>query len=233
MIPFLPVELPVGAILPYAGPINPCTQKLLCMQGWLFCDGSVYRQVDYPELFAVIRQLHGFPSGDANSGLFCVPDCRGMFLRGVNFGATIQRGDSTGLRDPDASARTAAGPEANGNAGDAVGSVELDAFQGHEHGYSHMELTSTLPPGTDPTIPAPASVDATTTSIAKDSGDGTPRYGPETRPLNLSVHFLIKARSQVSALPLRRAERWCVNTKDQPTRPGTYCECSRLPGPSK
>ena len=88
--PRVPVETPVGAVLPYAGPINPTTQAILQAGGWLFCDGSLVSAVMYPELFATLGGLYGTPRTQgtpARTG-FYLPDYRGVFLRGLTRDAT-------------------------------------------------------------------------------------------------------------------------------------------------
>ncbi|EJF87005.1 hypothetical protein ME1_01236 [Bartonella vinsonii subsp. arupensis OK-94-513] len=50
--------------------------------GWLLCDGAVYKRKDYPQLFKAIGDKWG---KDSNT-TFKVPDFRGMFLRGFDNG---------------------------------------------------------------------------------------------------------------------------------------------------
>lgn len=111
---------PSGAVMAYAGGAAP--------DGWLICDGSAMSRTQYASLFAAIGTAHG--SGDGAS-TFLLPDYRGRFLRGVDNGQQ---------RDPDALTRTAA--STGGNAGDAVGSLEVAALASHTHavmdpGHSH------------------------------------------------------------------------------------------------
>lgn len=105
---------PSGAVVAFAGGTAP--------EGWLLCDGSAVSRTQYASLFAAIGTAHG--SGDGAT-TFQLPDYRGRFLRGVDDGQK---------RDPDALTRTAAAP--GGNAGDAVGSLEDDAFASHTHGVT-------------------------------------------------------------------------------------------------
>ncbi len=105
---------PSGAILAFGGSAAP--------DGWLICDGSAVSRTQYPSLFAAIGVAHG--SGDGAT-TFNLPDYQGRFLRGVDHGAG---------RDPDAATRTAASP--GGNVGDAVGSLEDDAYASHTHGVT-------------------------------------------------------------------------------------------------
>jgi microcystin-dependent protein len=63
---------PPGSVIAYLGAQIP--------SGWLFCDGSVYKPTDYPDLFAVINYVYGI---DADEN-FAIPDFRGTFLRGAD-----------------------------------------------------------------------------------------------------------------------------------------------------
>jgi hypothetical protein len=98
-----------------------------------------------------------------------VPDLRGRFLRGTDQGAT---------RDPDTGSRR---PENGGNAGDNVGSVQDDEFRSHQHQY-------TLFPGRRGGI---ASGDYWSTN---DNAQTGPAGGNETRPKNVYVNWIIRAK---------------------------------------
>lgn len=117
---------PIGSILPYAGPIDKSDEGQLINQGFMPCDGRPLSKADakYQALQTVLGGAFG---ADANS--FYVPDCRGQFLRGVDGGSGC---------DPDAATRSAPRPDlaSNGNAGDAVGSVQASATGRHSHTYT-------------------------------------------------------------------------------------------------
>ena len=101
-------------------------------------------------------------------GSLRVPDLRGRFPRGTDQGVK---------RDPDAAARRA---ENGGNAGDKVGSVQDDEFKQHSHQYEHF-------PGARGGI---ASGDYWQASGAQTG----PAGGNETRPKNVYVNWIIKAK---------------------------------------
>jgi microcystin-dependent protein len=112
--------VPAGTVTAFAGPAVPA--------GWLKCDGTAVSRTTYAGLYQVIGTVHG--SGDGAT-TFNLPDYRGMFLRGVDEGSK---------RDPDAATRTA--PNAGGNVGDLIGSVEKAALAAHAHavtdpGHTH------------------------------------------------------------------------------------------------
>ena len=77
---------------------------------------------------------------------FYLPDYRGRFLRGVNQDAEdpIGQGNKDILRDPDAGNRLE--PHTGGWSGNAVGSIQYDALQKHEHSYNNTgtDKTKTL-----------------------------------------------------------------------------------------
>ena len=133
--------------------------------GYLECNGALLSRTVYSTLFAKIGVLYG--SGDGST-TFAIPDLRGEFLRGWDHSRGI-------------------------DSGRAVGSLQLDALQGHAHTLS---------------VPTPVynnggSVNAgnefglpnstyTTNGIVTDSKNGVPRVAVETRPRNVSVMYCIK-----------------------------------------
>lgn len=96
-----------GEVFWFAGPTPP--------PGSLLADGSAVSRTTYAALFAAIGTAHG--AGDGST-TFNLPSVPGRVIRGVDNG--------TG-RDPDAASRAAGAP--GGNSGDAVGSVQDDAFE--------------------------------------------------------------------------------------------------------
>ena len=73
----VPVDIPVGTIVPYAGGTLP--------PGWLLCDNASYPPTKYPALYAAIGYTYGMDGTN-----YRVPDTRGVFMRGT---------DPTGRRD--------------------------------------------------------------------------------------------------------------------------------------
>ncbi|MCB1175055.1 MAG: tail fiber protein [Leptospiraceae bacterium] len=147
--------------------------------GWLLCDGSTVSRTTYASLFAIIGT--GFGSGDGST-TFHLPDLRGRFLRGANAGSG---------RDPDAAARTAM--NAGGNSGDNVGSVQGDAFQGHWHQFwTYLNDGTIGGNGDDIRQASSLSTLSHIRDPVTDGVNGAPRTSSETRPINASVHFIIK-----------------------------------------
>lgn len=195
--------LPPGIIIAYGGTAAPT--------GWLICDGTPVSRTTYVHLYGFIGNAYG--SGDGST-TFNLPDCRGVFLRGVS-GATG--------RDPNASSRTASG--SGGNTGNNVGSLQDSDFSSHTHiqnvhnhlqaahshgltdpGHHHSigfdilgaatggSAVSTVTHATSLTSDSTTgiSVQAITATNVQETAVNQATGGSETRPLNLYVNYLIK-----------------------------------------
>ena len=166
------MTVPIGTILAYGGLVDGNARGRLEGQGWLICDGEELSRDDYSELYEVIGGSFG--DGD-NVNTFNLPDLRGRFVRGVDNGAG---------RDPDANSRGASAE--GGNTGDKVGSAQGDAFKSHEHQYTAHGNTNAVEPYNYP-----------------GAGGGNPKKkteatgGKETRPKNIYVNWIIKAKKDV------------------------------------
>jgi microcystin-dependent protein len=137
--------------------------------GWMLCDGRTLPTVSYPELFAVLGYLYG-GSGDQ----FCIPDYRGLFLRGTDAGSGM---------DPDASKRI--GPTGQGQ-DSGIGSYQCDAMQTHTHTYSAVTLAAVSQSGN---AAGQASGDLQTSAPTAPA-----RITTETRPKNIAINYIIKFR---------------------------------------
>ena len=196
MHPFASADAPVGTICAYAGSITPVSTAkntvwassacaasspvpaqpasssdpavLIEAQGWMACDGRLLPAAKYPELFAVLGYWYG-----GSNGSFRIPDCRGLFLRGVDYGAGL---------DPDAASRL--GPAGTGTSA-GVGSLQCDALQTHVHQYGAVPVSGVSEEGNAAGTP-PASQLNTSDPIAPA------RTTVETRPKNIAVNFIIK-----------------------------------------
>ena len=184
--------VPAGAILPFGGD----TSKIPA--GFLLCNGKSLDTTSYSELYAAIGSAWG--GGSSN---FNVPDLRGQFLRGTNLGAGY---------DSDAASRTAI--RTGGNTGDAVGSHQADAFQGHYHNIQRTsgtnyqlhensgtseDVESSGAKDDDPLTIDQIASQLTATTPETMGSNGTPRYGKETRPRNLYVNYIICYSSSIAA----------------------------------
>lgn len=111
-----------------------------------------------------------------------IPDLRGEFLRGWDNGRGVDSG-----RD--------------------VGSVQLDAFQGHFHntvnnvgtGGSSTVNVITAPSSSTGDLSTLSPLVGTTVGYPRSDGtNGTPRTAQETRPRNVAVLYCIKAYNSIS-----------------------------------
>ena len=154
-------------------------------KGYLECDGSAVSRTTHARLFGELGVIYG--NGDGST-TFNLPDYRGRFLRGF---------DNTAGTDPDAASRTDRG---DGTTGDAVGTKQSDAFQGHHHKfYSAADLTRANPGGGGDSAEMREAASATVASgndyvqhATTDSTFGTARITSETRPKNINVMYCIK-----------------------------------------
>ncbi len=193
--PMIPAGVPVGTVVAYAGLIDedaqqaPARRQILAAQGWLVCDGGTVPVSQYPVLAVVLGNAYG----NQKNGQFCLPDYRGVFLRGVN-------GDRQSPNDPAAAQRTGSGPGGQGNTGNQVGSLQTSQFQEHEHQYTPGTVPGTFQPGEAEGVQS--TTQSTTTAVVCEAGDAasTGCFGAETRPLNLYVYYLIKATADVIAI---------------------------------
>ena len=129
------------------------------------------------------RCVYWYKGGDGS--LFRIPDLRGRFLRGL---------DKSGNVDRDVSSRIALFP--GGSFGATVGSYQNDAFQGHLHESGGLYLGETI---NGPGIPVTNNNNFKIKGFnlnpnISDGQHGPPRVSGETRPVNASVNYIIRAR---------------------------------------
>ena len=154
---------PPGTVVAYMGTTAPA--------GWLLCNGASVSRSTYASLYTVIGNASG--SADANS--FNVPDLRGRFLRGW---------DNAIGRDPDRASRNAMA--AGGNTGDAIGSIQGDAFKNHSHTFydTYTNFSQTSASGGAGNTGATGTLEQVDTTFQTG--------GNETRPMNAYVNYIIK-----------------------------------------
>ncbi|NUN95010.1 MAG: tail fiber protein [Candidatus Omnitrophica bacterium] len=182
--------VPAGTIVAFGGSAPPT--------GWLLCDGVLLDKVGtYAALFAAIGSSFTQPGDPVTK--FRVPDLRGVFIRGLD-----DRSPSVPDRDPEAP-RT-------------IGQIQLDSFESHNHllwgavscewgggGYGpglnftgttaggrggHIHRIGTTRSGTcaAPTYIPPDSETGVNARDAAMDKEG----GPETRPVNMALYYIIK-----------------------------------------
>lgn len=106
--------IPVGAIIPFGGPISAIPD------GFLLCNGAEINRNDFSELFAVIDEYWGNGNGTTT---FNLPTTQGVLLRGQANGSA---------NDPDRNSRTGLLGAPNG---DNVGSFQNYRVESHRHLY--------------------------------------------------------------------------------------------------
>jgi rhizosphere induced protein len=146
-------------------------KALLEVQHWMVCDGRELSVSAFPYLYAVLGNLYG---GDVTSGVFRLPDLRGVFIRGVDHGAGA---------DPDIDQRMF--PNGSGHY-DGVGSMQLDAMQTHQHNYNEPSGSTVSDKGTPAysvaPVPTPTSAPNPPARISAN----------ETRARNIAAYYIIR-----------------------------------------
>ncbi len=184
--------IPIGTVMPYI--MNTSLQ--LEVSGWFVCDGrSIYSlsHLTNDEKYALVDLQ--FKSGNPNYSY--LPDMRGYFLRGVDGGSG---------NDPDHASR--------GGSGNKLGGVQDEAFKSHYHtgytstngGHTHSfndNYFSEAPPaglflgsGSSDNDNSLHTTPNTTNYNGDHAHNLTTYYtgGNETRPKNIGVNYIIKAR---------------------------------------
>jgi microcystin-dependent protein len=167
-------SIPIGATMEWMSTTTIPTD-------WLYRDGSTISRTTFSALFsfASTNNLIGvgkpFGAGDGST-TFSLPDDRGLFKRALDNGRGLD-------------------PEANR----VIGSTQTDTMQGHLH-KSQGWISGSVAGYYD--MVGSASVEITpigqTTGPMSDGTNGTPRTGPETRPENVAVSYIIKYRLSTS-----------------------------------
>lgn len=128
--------------------------------GFLVRNGAAISRAVYADLFAVLGTRFGVGDGATT---FNLPDDRGVFDRGWGYGSGI-------------------------DSGRVLGSLQMDAFQGHEHqmpDVANCDGGSYPGGGNSPTTRA-------TNTIIQKAGYSVPRVADETRPINRAYLPIIK-----------------------------------------
>jgi microcystin-dependent protein len=159
--------VPAGVVSPFAGMTPP--------SGYLLCDGTAVSRSTFAGLFQAIGTIWG--AGDGST-TFNLPNYQGIFLRGAG-SQTIGGKDYSGV----------------------LGNSELDQYQEHEHlalAWANSDNSFPYQPGNLYGSGAQNSYGVPTRGQyqAKDANGNDigepPRHGNETRPVNVSVNYIIK-----------------------------------------
>jgi len=181
---------PVGTIIASASPNNKPTDD------WLICDGKELARESYSELYKAIGDYWG----KAKDGFFKLPDLRGLFLRGLD--------SATGTIDKDLNGRTPLGCGKASNIGSYQGdstkmpNTPFVTDKESKHRHKDPTYNGTSGPfelaGSSGGIPnwnADYGDQAAWTEGGEPHEHTITRGGDsETRPKNVSVNWLIRAR---------------------------------------
>lgn len=165
--------VPIGAIVSTALPVGTAVPA-----GYLLCDGTSYSTATYPNLFGIMQ--YGYGGSGAN---FNVPDFRNRFQRGLD--SMDGRSNAAGI-DLGPRSASASGGSASGN-----GSFENFMFQGHWHEvWTH---TGNIDNQGGQIFNNP--ITATQARLKELISDGvtTPQVSTETRPINVTVYYFVRA----------------------------------------
>lgn len=142
--------------------------------GWLKANGALVSRTTYAALFAAIGTTFGVGDGVTT---FALPDLRGEFMRGFDDGRGV-------------------------DISRVLGSLQLDASQGHTHTVNQATLWGNYSGGASPyyagtTAAANSSSPAANYGISlgveiTDGANGVPRIAAETRPRNIALLICIK-----------------------------------------
>ena len=191
-----PSIFPVGGVLMWTGDTSPDSDI------WIPCDGQFAglgnsTEEDYPDLFNVLtwddggtlKAIWGSLTGSGSTRSVPVPDLRDIFVRGWH--------DSKlgSWSDPDVASRgVQVGSGRTGSLGQS-GSSQLDAGQGHWHNFVRQDLVAA---GGGGYSAYKTVLNGTVSNVVRDAvtdgTHGTPRISSVTRPKNVSILYLIKAK---------------------------------------
>ncbi|MDD2150732.1 tail fiber protein [Pseudomonas putida] len=135
--------------------------------GWLVADGSQVLRANYPALLTATNGAFGWGNG---STTFNLPDMRGEVIRGLDLGRGI-------------------------NPGRALGSIELDAMQGH--GHANTNQINGMSGGSGEFLSHNNGVSGSTSTArilgpVDLAGYGAVRVASETRMRNVAMLWCIK-----------------------------------------
>nr|WP_294943286.1 phage tail protein [uncultured Mucilaginibacter sp.] len=172
--------LPVGTVVPFSG--NAKAAAELNKIGWFLCNGAILNDTEFPLLANILGNTCGGTLPN-----FGLPDLRGVFMRGVD----VPDPNTEVSRDPGASTRKS-------HIGDVVVGNKLlsrqdGAVKGHAHTapegswYTDAVSVSKFPYDSAIMVDTFKQLEAGKMISTIDAG------GQETRPVNVSVNYIIFA----------------------------------------
>lgn len=191
----------VGAVVAYAGNIDGNIHEELLEKGWLLCDGSEVSRVTFADLFERLGRGRIYGRGDG-ANTFNLPDYRGYFLRGVDnpddVGGRPAAGRDKGLNERKIPSTnepySLAGSTQNATTALPVIPFLTSQNGNHRHSTTGSDITdgpsfdhTGLRIGLNPHKGENTSENGEHSHTISSGGDA------ETRPINMSVNWLIKA----------------------------------------
>lgn len=166
----------------------------LARNGWVECAGQSLKRSDFPDLFRLIGDNWGSSDGQ---NTFCLPDLRGLILRGWQHASLPGQAPAFG-GDPDAGSRLPprleiTPPGTKGRTGDHVGSMQRDQARVEHHTHSEVRESGTLGRASAPSEPF-----MHTPQVAQTGPPEGPATQFETRPKNAYVMYVIFAGKPVN-----------------------------------
>ena len=186
------IDPTVGTVMAFAREWPPKkTQEIAWTEkelGWLKCDGRS---------FAQIQQELGLNGSDLDLiklvlGGDSIPDFQGYFLRGIDREVSdpTMRRDPEGRRSPGSHQLAATARPANAFTTDSQGAHNHDVQFEITASRSTGDVTNTVANQPDKIAPHRTSTDGAHTHTVAGGGD------PETHPINVAVHWIIKFKSK-------------------------------------
>lgn len=194
--------VPIGCILPFAGPTGSVPA------GYLLCDGSEQEKTQYLDLFSVIGYTYGDPITLIGRNSFRIPDLRGRFALGLdnmNNGNTINTGTGSQYSISTPAGRvveSTANVIGNGGGNETI-TLDLNNLPEHKHTLIGDKGTQFYAVNNVTSIPT----DTGATNVfgaATGAGEAIDRTGnilygpPAAQPINvmnpyMSVNYIIYA----------------------------------------
>lgn len=184
---------PVGAVVAYAGPVD---ENFTGGDRWKLCDGAELPRDEYEALWGLLKDTYGGRLDANGREFFNLPDYRGYFLRGADNGAGVDRGVVERVSPTNASTLSA-----------GVGSVQGESFASHKHGVQggleNRPFSSTARNQSEHKggfAEGALFADSGMSGVSRDAGHvkvkitEEPKGGSETRPVNISVNWIIKCK---------------------------------------
>jgi microcystin-dependent protein len=193
--------VPIGSILPFAGPVVP--------YGYLLCDGSEVEQTRFSDLYDIISTTYNGLTALVGVGTFKLPDLRGRFPLGkdnmdnngtipISTGGYVDSGGGTAGRVPDIKAQ-----QLGGDAGQSSVTLTTANLPEHSHtlnsgrqAYAAIAVTTVIDAGAEtglgPTAPGQAQYLRDSGGITKPSSVSLSTPVGTMNPF-LTINYIIRS----------------------------------------